>query len=89
MRKTRCQIDWKIHCLLEIQKKFWKEHSRFFTGVDHSLKTVRNIVCVLPNKVLSFKVKNAAYLSQIERKLVHTGANLLDQMQTALKEVYW
>ena len=54
--------------------------------MDHSLKTVKNIDCVLPNKVLSFKLQNAAYLSQIERKLVLTVANLLDQMQTALKK---
>ena len=46
--------------------------------MDHSLKTVKKIVCVLPNKVLSYKLQKAAYLSQIERKLVLTGANLLD-----------
>ena len=54
-------------------------------------KKAKNIGCVLPDKVLSFKLLDAANLSQIERNLVLTGvdykeAELLEQMQTALKK---
>ena len=51
----------------------------------------KNIGCVLPDKVLAFKLLDAANLSQLERNLVLTGVdyletNILDQMQTALKK---
>ena len=46
---------------------------------------------MLPDKVLSFKLLDAANLLLIERNLVltgvyYTGANLLDQMRTTLKK---
>ena len=46
---------------------------------------------MFPDKVLAFKLLDAANLSQLERNLVLTGVdyletNILDQMQTALKK---
>ena len=54
-------------------------------------KKAKNISCVFPDEFLSFKLLDAANLSQIERNLVltgvdYTGANLLGQMQTALQK---
>ena len=51
----------------------------------------KNIGCVLPDKVLAFKLLDAANLSQLERNLVLTGvyyteSEILKQMQTALKK---
>ena len=68
-----------------------KSIQEFIPEWTTAYKKAKNIGCVLPDKVLSFKLLDAANLTQIERNLVLTGVDyeedeLLEQMQTALKK---
>ena len=68
-----------------------KSIQEFIPEWTTAYKKAKNIGCVLPDKVLAFKLLDAANLSQLERNLVLTGvdytdAKILDQMQTALKK---
>ena len=68
-----------------------KSIQEFIPEWTTAYKKAKNIGCELPDKVLSFKLLDAANLTSIERNLVLTGvdykeAELLDQMQTALKK---
>ena len=67
------------------------ERCQFIPEWTTAYKKAKNISCVFPDEFLSFKLLDAANLSQIERNLVltgvdYTGANLLGQMQTALQK---
>ena len=68
-----------------------KSIQEFIPEWTTAYKKAKNIGCVLPDKVLAFKLLDAANLSQLERNMVLTGvdytdAKILDQMQTALKK---
>ena len=68
-----------------------KSIQEFIPEWTTAYKKAKNIGCVLPDKVLAFKLLDAANLSQLERNLVLTGvdytdAKILEQMQTALKK---
>ena len=55
MRKTRCLIDWKIHCLLEIQKKFVKMLTKIMISM-HMLTNTMMSMKMLTKMMMIFRV---------------------------------
>ena len=84
-------MDMKNIWPLKNSESSFKSIRDFIPEWTTAYKKAKNIGCVLPDKVLSFKLLDAANLLLIERNLVltgvyYTGANLVDQMQTTLKK---